>query len=136
MWGSAGPGVSAAALRFRLRPLRRPRPRCRSRRVRPSRRLTSARPQAVGGELVEEPEQLDRDRHDQRAVLFGGDLDHGLQQPQLQRGGVAGHHVGGRGEALRGLVFAVGGDDPGVALPLRLGLARHRPLTRCRAPSP
>jgi hypothetical protein len=33
------------------------------------------------GGLVEEPEQLDRDRHGQGAVLFGGDLDHGLQQP-------------------------------------------------------
>ena len=81
-----------------------------------------------GGELVEEPEQLDRDRHDQRAVFFGGDLDHGLQQPQLQRGGVAGHHVGGRGQPLGGLVLAVGGDDPGAPLPFGLGLPRHRPL--------
>jgi hypothetical protein len=71
-----------------------------------------------GRHFVEEPEQLNRYRHDQGAVALRGDLDHGLQQPQLQRGGVAGHHVGRCGQPLGGLVLAVGGDDPGPALTL------------------
>ena len=73
-------------------------------------------------------EQLDRYRHDQRAVLLPGHLNHGLQQPQLQRRGVAGHHVGRHGQPLGGLVLAVGGDDPGPALSFRLGLPGHGPL--------
>jgi hypothetical protein len=81
-----------------------------------------------GRHFVEEPEQLNRYRHDQGAVALRGDLDHGLQQPQLQRGGVAGHHVGRCGQPLGGLVLAVGGDDPGPALTLGPGLPGHGPL--------
>ena len=47
-----------------------------------------------GGGAVEEAQQLHRDGHDEGAVLLGGDLDHGLQQPQLQGGWVGGHHGG------------------------------------------
>jgi hypothetical protein len=59
---------------------------------------------------------------------FRGDLDHGLQQPQLQRCGVAGHDIRRRSQALGGLVLAIGADDPGAALALGFGLPRHRPL--------
>src|SRR5215468_5547878 len=38
---------------------------------------------------LEETQQLDRDRHDQRAVLLARDLDHGLQQPELKGGRIA-----------------------------------------------
>ena len=64
------------------------------------------------------------------SVLFrsAGHLDHRLEQPELEGGRVAGHHVSRRGQALGRLVLAVGGDDPGAPLPLGLGLARHRPL--------
>src|SRR5580692_9447706 len=54
---------------------------------------------------VEEAQQFDRERHDQGAVLLGGDLDDGLQQPELQRGRVGGHDRGGLGQLLGGLVL-------------------------------
>ena len=85
-----------------------------------------------GGHPVEEPEQLDRDRHDQRAVALARHLDHGLQQAQLQGRGVTGHDVGRGREALGGLVLTVGGDDAGSPLPLGLGLAGHGALHALR----
>ena len=51
-----------------------------------------------GRHFLEEPEQLSRYRHDQRAVLLPGHLNHGLQQPQLQRHG---HRLAGCAVARR-----------------------------------
>jgi hypothetical protein len=49
----------------------------------------------VGGcGAFEELQQLDGEGQRQGGVLLRGDLDHGLQQPQLQRGGMFGHHLG------------------------------------------
>src|ERR1700722_3503310 len=58
------------------------------------RSATLATAAAARRELVEEPEQLYRDRHDKSAVALARNLNDGLQEPQLERGGIAGHHVG------------------------------------------
>ena len=58
-----------------------------------------------------------------RALLRSEATSTTAEQPQLQRGGVAGHHVGRCGQPLGGLVLAVGGDDPGPALTLGLASA-------------
>src|SRR5258705_2909144 len=78
----------------------------------------------------QEPQQLDRERQDERGVLLGGDLDNRLQQAQLQGRRLYCHHRGGLGELLGRLQLAVGGDDAGPALTLGPGLpgdpAPHR----------
>ena len=56
------------------------------------------------------------------------DFRHGLQGAQLQRNGMLGDDVGRLAEFGRGLVFAFGGDDLGVALALGLGFLGHRAL--------
>src|SRR5205823_5411908 len=81
---------------------------------------------------VEEPQQLHRERQDQGRVLLGRNLDHGLQQPQLQRGRVALHRRGRLRQLVRRLQLAVGGNDPRPPLAFGLGLARHRAFHRLR----
>ena len=51
---------------------------------------------------------------------------HRLQQPQPQCPRRAAHGVRGFGELGRRLVLPVSSDDACPAIPLRLGLARHR----------
>ena len=60
------------------------------------------------------------------------DLGQRLQVAQLQRGRVAGDHVGGVAEALRSLELALGVDDLRPPLALGLGAERHRVLHRGR----
>ena len=81
-----------------------------------------------GGDSLQEAKQLDREREHERGVPLGGNLDDRLQQPQLQRRRVFGHHLGGLRELLGGLELAVGGDDASAAFTFGLGLARHRTL--------
>jgi hypothetical protein len=79
---------------------------------------------------VEETQQFHRDGHDQGAVLLGGDLDNGLQEPELEGGRVGGHDAGGLRELLGRLVLAVCGDDPCASLAFGLRLAGHRSFHR------
>lgn len=81
-----------------------------------------------GRDAVQEAQEFDGERHDEGAVLLGGDLHDCLQQSQLQGGGVGGHCGGGLGEFGGSLVFAVRGDDPGAAFAFGLRLAGHGPL--------
>src|ERR687890_103402 len=69
------------------------------------------------GGAFEEAEELDREGQDQGRVLLGRDLDHGLQQAQLQRGRVVGHDRRRLGQLLRRLELPVRGDDPRPPLP-------------------
>src|ERR1700682_3064602 len=76
-----------------------------------------------GGMLValrcrafDESQQFDREGQDERGVLLGGDLDHGLQQAQLKRRRLFRHDLGGLGELHGRLQFALGGDDAGASL--------------------
>ena len=78
----------------------------------------------------QEPEQFDGERQHQGGVLLGRDLDDGFQEPQLQGGRVFGHDLGGLGEFLGCLKFAVGGDDSGSSFTLGFGLAGHGALHR------
>ncbi len=63
-------------------------------------------------------------------ILLGRDRDHGLQQPQLERGGLFGHHPGGLGQLLGGLQLRVRVDDACAALTVGLRLPGHRTLHR------
>ncbi len=62
---------------------------------------------------------------DQRRVLAGRHLDHGRQLSQLHGRRVAFEHRRGLPEGLGGFQLALGVDDLGAPLALRLGLAAH-----------
>ena len=81
---------------------------------------------------LQKPQEFDGEGKYLGGVLLSGDLHDGLQKPQLQRGRMFGHSLGGLGKLLRRLQFAVGGDDPGASFTLGLGLAQHRALHRIR----
>ena len=100
----------------------------------PIRRSGGRRPGQGGGlgGAVEEAQQFYRDGHHEGAVLLGGDLNDGLQEPELQGGRVGGHYGGGLCQLLGRLVLAVGRDDPRAALAFGFGLAGHRPFHRFR----
>ena len=62
-----------------------------------------------GRGLLQEPQQLDGEGKHESGVLLRGDLDDGLQEPELQGGRRIGHHAGGLGQLSRGLQLSVGG---------------------------
>ena len=65
---------------------------------------------------------------DYRRVFLGRYLGHGLERAQLERDRMRAHDVGGVGQLLRRLKFALGGDDFGAALALGFGFFRHSAL--------
>src|SRR5690242_19382889 len=69
-------------------------------------------------------EQVDRNREHRRGVVLGRDLGERLEIPELHRERLRGEDPGRLGELLAGLELALGVDDLGPALPLRLRLAR------------
>jgi serine phosphatase RsbU (regulator of sigma subunit) len=60
--------------------------------------LGPVRGRGAAGRPVEEPQQFHWQGHDQGAAALGGDLGHGLPEPQLQSARAGGHDGSGLGE--------------------------------------
>src|ERR1035437_6749817 len=75
--------------------------------------------------LVEQVDELDRQREDDGGVLFDADVGEGLEIAELQGHGLSSHERGGFDELGRGVELAFGVDDLGAALALSLGLLGH-----------
>src|ERR1035441_1399293 len=75
--------------------------------------------------LVEQVDELDRQREDDGGVLFDADVGEGLEIAELQGHGLSSHERGGFDELCRGVELAFGVDDLGAALALSLGLLGH-----------
>src|SRR5256885_12967847 len=58
-------------------------------------------------------EEFDRDGEDDRGVLLGRDLDHGLELTELEGAGRGGHHGGGLAELHRRLKLTLARDALG-----------------------
>src|SRR5208337_4563071 len=73
-------------------------------------------------------EQIDRHRKDGGGIVFGRDLLERLQIAKLERYWTLAHDLGGIGEPLRRLEFALRRDHLGAPLALGLSLRRDRAL--------
>jgi hypothetical protein len=80
------------------------------------------------GGVDERLHDVERQREDDGGILLTADLGQRLQIAELQRGRVAGDHVGGVAQPPRGLELALGVDHVRPSLSLRLGAERHRAL--------
>src|SRR6266851_5703902 len=87
---------------------------------------------AIGGAaaLQKHLDEVNGQRKDNGAVLFGGDLSQRLQVPQLQRCRLTVDHLSGGRELLACAELPFRVDDFGALLPLGFGLLSHRPLHR------